>query len=149
MVHQICDIFLLIFLQNRYFASRYTIQKYNSIYKGYICFHVGFIDVSLWPGYGMTTPSSRNILRITCPLWNYHPFPIFNSAAVEVWEWITKFIPHFTKAILCEVNPLTKGTGMRSFDVFCVVSLNGIEQTVIFDAITPTRCHWNEIIMKK
>ena len=24
-----------------------------------------------------------------------YPFPNFNSAAVEVWEWISNFIPHF------------------------------------------------------
>ena len=25
-----------------------------------------------------------------------HPFPNFNGAAVEVWEWINRIIPHFT-----------------------------------------------------
>ena len=25
-----------------------------------------------------------------------HPFPNFNGCTVEVWEWISNFIPHFT-----------------------------------------------------
>ena len=25
-----------------------------------------------------------------------YPFPTFNGATVEVWEWISKFISHFT-----------------------------------------------------
>ena len=25
-----------------------------------------------------------------------NPFPNFNSAAIEFWEWISYFIPHFT-----------------------------------------------------
>ena len=27
--------------------------------------------------------------------WNTYPFPNFNGATVEVWEWISNFIPHF------------------------------------------------------
>ena len=29
-----------------------------------------------------------------------HPFPNFSGAAVEVWEWIHKFIPHFTGYVI-------------------------------------------------
>ena len=30
---------------------------------------------------------------------NAYPFPNFNGVAVEVWEWISNFIPHFTRVI--------------------------------------------------
>ena len=29
-----------------------------------------------------------------------YPFPNFNGAAVEVWNWISSFIPHFTGALI-------------------------------------------------
>ena len=29
-----------------------------------------------------------------------YPFPNFNSAAVEVWEWTSSFIPHFTGCMI-------------------------------------------------
>ena len=29
-----------------------------------------------------------------------YPFPNFNSATVEVWEWISNFIPHFTGHVI-------------------------------------------------
>ena len=29
-----------------------------------------------------------------------HPFPNFNGATVEVWEWISNFIPHFTGHVI-------------------------------------------------
>ena len=28
------------------------------------------------------------------------PFPNFNSVAVEVWEWISNFVPHFTGHVI-------------------------------------------------
>ena len=28
------------------------------------------------------------------------PFPNFNGATVEVWEWINNFIPHFTGRVI-------------------------------------------------
>ena len=30
-----------------------------------------------------------------------NPFPNFNIATIEVWEWISNFIPHFT-ACMCD-----------------------------------------------
>ena len=33
--------------------------------------------------------------EITCP------FPNFNGATVEVWEWTSNFIPHFTGNVIC------------------------------------------------
>ena len=30
-----------------------------------------------------------------------HPFPNFNGTTVEVWEWISNFIPHFTGHEIC------------------------------------------------
>ena len=29
-----------------------------------------------------------------------HPFPNFNGAAVEVWEWLSNFIPHFIMDVI-------------------------------------------------
>ena len=29
-----------------------------------------------------------------------YPFPNFNGAAVEVWEWLSNFIPHFTRYVI-------------------------------------------------
>ena len=29
-----------------------------------------------------------------------YPFPNFNGTTVEVWEWITNFIPHFTEHVI-------------------------------------------------
>ena len=29
-----------------------------------------------------------------------YPFPNFNGAAVEVWEWKSNFIPHFTRHVI-------------------------------------------------
>ena len=34
---------------------------------------------------------------------NTYPFPNFNGATVEVWEWISNFIPHFTTHVI--TNP--------------------------------------------
>ena len=31
---------------------------------------------------------------------NTCPFPNFNGATVEVWEWISNFIPHFTRHLI-------------------------------------------------
>ena len=31
---------------------------------------------------------------------NTFPFPDFNGATVEVWEWISNFIPHFTEQVI-------------------------------------------------
>ena len=32
-----------------------------------------------------------------------YPFPNFNDATVEVWEWISYFIPHFIERVI--TNP--------------------------------------------
>ena len=29
-----------------------------------------------------------------------YPFPNFNGEAVEVWEWISNFIPHFARYVI-------------------------------------------------
>ena len=29
-----------------------------------------------------------------------YPFPNFNSATVEVWEWISSFIPHILMSVI-------------------------------------------------
>ena len=37
-----------------------------------------------------------------------HPFPNFNSGTIEVWEWISNLIPHFTEYVIihpcCDLN---------------------------------------------
>ena len=60
-------------------------------------------------GYGQVIPSRTSI---TCPAkceWNY-PFPNFHGATVQVWEWISNFIPHFimnviTYPCLIQISP--------------------------------------------
>ena len=29
-----------------------------------------------------------------------YPFPIFNGGTIEVWEWITSIVPHFTRHVI-------------------------------------------------
>ena len=31
-----------------------------------------------------------------------YPFPNFNSCTIEVWEWISNFIPHFTGYVITQ-----------------------------------------------
>ena len=31
---------------------------------------------------------------------NVYPFLNFNAATVDVWEWISQFIPHFTRQVI-------------------------------------------------
>ena len=33
-----------------------------------------------------------------------YPFPNFNGAAVEVWEWIRSFIPHLTRHVITHTS---------------------------------------------
>ena len=35
-----------------------------------------------------------------------YPFSNFNGATVEVWEWISYFIPHFTRHVITSVSRL-------------------------------------------
>ena len=35
--------------------------------------------------------------------WIHYPFPNFKCCTVEVWEWISTFIPHFVMAVI--INP--------------------------------------------
>ena len=57
----------------------------------------GLTFVVLKPGafYGLAiTPICEVLDEII------HPFPNFNGAAVEVWEWISNFIPHLTVHVI-------------------------------------------------
>ena len=47
--------------------------------------------------YGLTSIPAwiNNYLRHKVWVESIYPFPNFNSATVEVWEWISNFIPHF------------------------------------------------------
>ena len=29
-----------------------------------------------------------------------YPFPNFNGATIEIWEWISNFIPHITEHVI-------------------------------------------------
>ena len=31
-----------------------------------------------------------------------NPFPNFNGAAIEIWEWISKFIPHYMTDVITD-----------------------------------------------
>ena len=44
--------------------------------------------------------------EITCP------FPNFNGGAVEAWEWISNFIPHFSGHVITYPCWLMQGTGL-------------------------------------
>ena len=33
-----------------------------------------------------------------------YPFSNFNSAAIQVWKWISDFIPHFTEHMMLRLN---------------------------------------------
>ena len=33
-----------------------------------------------------------------------YPYPNFNGATVEVWEWINHFIQHFTKHVITNIH---------------------------------------------
>ena len=45
---------------------------------------------------------SRISNYIRYKLWDEitYPFPNFNGAAVDVWEWISNFIPQFTRIVI-------------------------------------------------
>ena len=50
--------------------------------------NANYVRIAYWPG----------ITEIHYKGWNErtYPFPNVNVCAVEVWEWISHFIPHFT-----------------------------------------------------
>ena len=52
------------------------------------------VPISL-PWIILITTQMKN--HIHYEVWNEitHPLPNFNRATVEVWEWMSKFIPHF------------------------------------------------------
>ena len=39
---------------------------------------------------------------IHCKMWDgiTYPFPNFNGTTVEVWEWVSNFIPHFNAHVI-------------------------------------------------
>ena len=39
-----------------------------------------------------------------CEMWDEitHQFPNFNGFTVEVWEWISNFIPHFVMGVIMQ-----------------------------------------------
>ena len=60
-------------------------------------------------GYGIILVCKHDLTLITKWIGDYihyniwdvitYPFPNFNGATVEVWDWIRNFIPHFTAII--------------------------------------------------
>ena len=60
------------------------------IYMGQFYYH-GLISIPAWI-YNYTHYN----------IWDYIacPFPNFNSETVEVWEWVSNFIPHFTRRVV-------------------------------------------------
>ena len=72
------------------------------------------------PGAPFTkcNPNMENIYN-HCKVWDEiaYPFLNFNGAAVEIWEWISYFISHFTLVV---INFLVRIKWIaRSFVVFC------------------------------
>ena len=64
---------------------------------------------------GLTFLSAWISNHIPSKVWNeiIYPFPRFNGAVVEVWEWINNFIPNFIRDVLftyagSQVNPCSK-----------------------------------------
>ena len=45
--------------------------------------------------------------EITCP------FPNFNSSTVEVWEWISNFIPHIIMDVITVETPYNTNGGVQ------------------------------------
>ena len=87
-----------------------TSQRVSNAESVFIC-HVSLIKIALWkPYYGSGACHSGDSLWtwiniIPARINNYiyynvwgeitFPFPNFNGATVEVWEWISNFILHF------------------------------------------------------
>ena len=61
------------------------------------------------------------------------PFPNFNGAAVEVWEWINNFITHFTGRVInypsCDENQSMLVKGAPGWD--CVAVYKAGDRQVI------------------
>ena len=73
------------------------------------------ISMSLWEKVSEVTPLNNgpfNIVQTLIPAWisnhiHYktcdeitYPFPNFNGCTIEVWKWISHFIPHFTGHVI-------------------------------------------------
>ena len=48
--------------------------------------------------HGLTLTPAWISYHIHHKMWNEitYPFPNFNGATIELWEWVNNFIPHFT-----------------------------------------------------
>ena len=57
-------------------------------------------DPFYWHGFTLLSAWISNYIHYK--MWDEitHPFPNFNSANVEVWEWISSFIPHFAGNVI-------------------------------------------------
>ena len=69
------------------------------------CFLLGFFCVDGNEKYsgGIPTWISNDIHHYVWDEITY-PFPNFNSTTVEVWEWISNFIPHFTGCVIAGIK---------------------------------------------
>ena len=68
-----------------------------------------------------------------------YSLPNFNGATIEVWEWISNFIPHFTGHVItypCCETVLVKGPT----DVLCTLSLHS--HTQIINSLWPGDTIW-------
>ena len=54
-------------------------------------FYIGLISIPAWISNHI---SSKVWYEIT------YPFPNFNGCTVEVWKWVSNFIPHFMKDVI-------------------------------------------------
>ena len=88
------DIVWLKFWKSWTFPNFRTISVYIEV--NFIC-----LWYTWWENVLLQNSASRNPEKV----WNeitLKPFPNFNGAAIEVWEWISNFIPRF---IGIKVNP--------------------------------------------
>ena len=56
---------------------------------------------------------------IDCKVWDEitYPFPNFNDEAVEIWEWISNFIPHYSTSLAPTPHPLPT----KAYTVFVAI----------------------------
>ena len=62
--------------------------------KAYRCFYPGPLFL-IWINF--ISSMGKWLHPLSCVGEVTNPFPNFNGATVEVWEWISNFIPHFIR----------------------------------------------------
>ena len=65
-------------------------------------FKLNHVDTPCWTPYKIGTKVTVSWNYIHCIVWDEitYPFQNFNGYTVEVWEWISNFIPHFIGRVI-------------------------------------------------